>query len=125
MECGVAGLEEIATRGHVSQGPPCIHVSGEVGGGEESTRVHHPPLDCSHYLQAAVLVPLSFPRDLPLDEGRAFLLASECKSLPFLAGVDFAVDFFVDFFLDFFVDFDFGINLGVVVATSNCFPHPY
>ena len=77
MEGEVAGLEEMATRGCVSQGPPRIYVSGEVvGGGEESIRVHHPPLNCLHYLQATVLFPLPFPRDLPLDESHAFLLES-------------------------------------------------
>jgi hypothetical protein len=50
MEGGVAGLEEIATQGHVSQGLSCIYVSGEVVGGEEIIRVHHPPLNCLHYL---------------------------------------------------------------------------
>ncbi len=93
MEGGVAGLEEVATRGHVSQGPPCIHVSGEVGSGEESISVNHPPLNCSHYLQAAVLFPLPFPHDLPLDEGRAFLLASERKLLPFGSGSGFCSRF--------------------------------
>jgi hypothetical protein len=90
-------------------------------GVEESIRVHHPPLNCLHYLQAAVLFPLPFPRNLPLDEGRAFLLVSERESLPLAAGVGFAVGFFVDFFLDFFVDFNFGFNLGVVVAAGFMF----
>ncbi len=120
MEGEVAGLEEIATRGHVSQGPPCIDVSGEVGGGEESIRVHHSQLNCLHYLQAAVLFPLPFPHDLPLDEGRAFLLASEHESLPLAVGVGFAVDFFVDFFLDFFVDFDFDFNFGCGGGSGLC-----
>ncbi len=68
-----------------------------------------------------MLFPLPFPCNLPLDEGRAFLLASERESLPLAAGVGFAADFFVDFFLDFFVDFDFGFNLGVVVAAGFMF----
>jgi hypothetical protein len=56
-----------------------------------------------------------------LDEGRAFLLALERKSLPLVVGVGFSVDFFVGFFLDFFVDFNFGFNLGVVVAAGFMF----
>jgi hypothetical protein len=56
-----------------------------------------------------------------LDEGRAFLLASERKLLPLVAGVCFAVDFFVGFFLDFFVDFNFGFDLGVVVVAGFMF----
>ncbi len=68
-----------------------------------------------------VLFPLPFPHDFLLDEGRAFLLTSERKSLSLAVGVGFAIDSFVDFFLDFFVDFNFGFNLGVVVAAGLMF----
>ena len=63
IEGRVARPEEIATWGHVSQDLPHIHVSGQVGDREEPIRFLHSPLNCLHYLQAAVVLPFPFIDD--------------------------------------------------------------